>query len=198
MVAITERIPLILVQIRLNNLRLVPADATWPRREKPRPTSTPKVAGIKVIDSVQDASIYGLVGDLEKLGYQLTWACCEEQAGRWLARFTFKQEPPAPGFDQDQARAHLLDFLSEALWAGEVWQNPFFHNGQVVPDQNMLCIDLAKRTPFIGGDGRPTTRRKPGAEQATPLEAAQELRITNLGVLRFCDPSPIKIPVLVK
>lgn len=154
---------LVFLQFTFSNPKIVPL---FVRRIEPKTLAEEiehknQIPGRQIIEPIANVSLQFFPFYLEANGYQLTDAFYQtrfkEKDNRpyHMVRFLFYQQQnlriSSEEFRQIQSllRAELQELSNTALWQVKAFLNPFFENGQEVPGQYALSINLAARRPFF-------------------------------------------------
>ena len=125
------------------------------------------VRGERVIDPTPDLSLQFFVPDLAEVGHELVDAFSRRQSknGRpfLTTRYTFSGHDHAHSSEvflakKDIAMSGLVKFVTEGTWEGQVYLNPLFCEGQMVPDAYALSVNLHARVPLFDATGKPMVR----------------------------------------
>ena len=80
-------------------------------------------------------------------------------------------------------RAELQSICESAMWRVRAFSNPFYKNGEEIPDQRAVSVNLEARQPLFRPDGQPVTVWQKDADgkrvgdAPLPLKADYCLRI---------------------
>lgn len=157
-------------------------------------------SGIMLIEPTTNRhSLVWLLADLESEGYELVDAFYQERpnnekkdpVGMWtyhMVRFLFARREFVELSDefkkvQDVIRAELRNICESTLWCTVVYSNPFYKDGEEIPNKRAMSINLTARTPLFRPDGQPVTvwqkdeNGKRVGDAPLPLKADYRLRI---------------------
>jgi len=148
----------------------------------------PPVENVSIVDFLRD--------DLQDSGFELVDAFYQprfnpkDRAGKriyHMVRFVFVQSQHVTNLnkeflaERDLLLGGLYAIVTEATWRVRGYMNPFFRNGQAVPGQRVLSVNLNARVPLLE-DGKPKLVWKKGSngerigDAPVPLAPAFSLR----------------------
>lgn len=193
MVALDEAVRMVILQFSFSNPEAIPASVrhltpeTWRKHMERKSHSN----GVLVISPTPNCSLESFPRDVEESGYEMVDAFYEEridskdphgQRRYHMVRFTFARREFAEASEEFKERRDLyrLDLFEEicrkALWRVRAFDNPFFQNGEAVPGQRALVVNLEGRTPFFRADGSVVTVWQKDAEGHRVGDAPLPLR----------------------
>lgn len=161
---------LVILQFSFSNPDALPKSVKRVARENLVASNKRKGStGFVVIPPTEKCSILEFLGELESAGYELVDAFSQERINRndpsgrrtyHMARFQFAQREFTHVSEEfkmecDIIRADLLEMCQTALWRVRGFSNPFYKDGEEVPDVRTLSINLEVRTPLFHPDGKP-------------------------------------------
>lgn len=174
MVALNKSVQLISLQFAFSNTNIFPPWACWAIRDEKwnrwKERKYHEGTGEIVISPVQNCSLKEFVGELERAGYKIADALCQLRPDQkddtrkrkyCMARFIFVREEHleelSPEFKNalEKNRDFIQKMCEEANWRVRVFRNPFFRNGEQIPDQSAVSINLEARNPLIQPNGQP-------------------------------------------
>ena len=139
----------------------------------------------------KNCSLTGFPEELEKAGYGLAGAFCQERSGEinryYVVRFTFIRSAseifyPIPEKEHDISRTQLHTICTTALWEVRMFSNPFYRNGKAVTGQSSVNINLGKRLPLFCRNGEPAVAwetGEDGKDVQLPIKPSHHLRLDN-------------------
>ena len=190
---ISENVRMVMVTLILSRGQNVPTpiknreeetqDSIEARRMK-------RVPGKKVIERTENCDASKLFEALEWVGFRvvnITHQLMADSRHRIRVEFTKFDADENSGRQLPTSRWQinrwLVGLIQEAFWATEVYDNPFFVNGNADPDGRMISIMFDGRRPLNQPDGKPVVAwRKDVNGQRTgvgpvPIEAEHRLTI---------------------
>ena len=204
MIALNGTVRLVALQFRFTNLDLIPASVKRLDRETQEGYASRKShsSGVVVIEpTTKKYSLAEFFGELEAAGYELVDALYQERphnnikdpCGNWtyhMVRFLFARREFVELSDEfkrvrDTICAELRSICESALWCAQAFSNPFYKNGEEIPDQRAVSINLEARQPLFRPDGKPVTvwqkdeNGKRVGDAPLPLKADYCLRIVS-------------------
>ena len=199
MVTLDHNIRLVSLQFSFSNPGVIPASVKRLERETADEMIKRKSqkTGILVIQPVENVSLVEFLHDLEKVGFEMVDAFYKERIDRkdprgnrtyHMVRFLFARHEFVNISDvfkkaQRVVRDELKSICEVAMWRVRVFSNPFYKNGEQIPNQRALSINLEARKPLFAPDGKPITIwQKDGdgwriGEAPVPIQADFQLRI---------------------
>ncbi len=156
-------------------------------------------SGFLVIEPTEKCSLAELPGELETTGFEMVDAFCKERldpkdpSGKrtyHMARFQFARREIVKLSDEfkkvrDIIRAELQTICETAMWRVRAFDNPFYKNGEEIPGQRSISINLEVRTPLFRPDGQPVTvwskdgNGKRLGDSPLPIRPGYCLRVVN-------------------
>jgi len=176
-ITLNGTVRLVALQFRFSNPDVIPSSVknrlgreTREEYEKRKSHSS----GVVVIESTEKKySLVEFLGELEAVGYELVDALYQERPHNnakdthdkytyHMVRFVFARREFVELSDEfkkvrDTIRAELRSICEDALWCAQVFSNPFYKNGEEIPDQRAVNINLTARQPLFRPDGQPVT-----------------------------------------
>jgi hypothetical protein len=171
MIVLDGSIRMVGIQFSFSNSGVVPSSArclsseTWTERRERK--SYPR--GVMVIEPTERCSLVEFLGELEMAGYELVDAFYKERINvkdprraYHMVRFLFARHEfveISDEFEQvrDDIRTELQEMLRVAMWRVRAFSNPFYQNGEEIPGQRALSVNLEARQPLFRPDGQPVT-----------------------------------------
>lgn len=154
---------LVVIQFSFSNPAAIPAGvarraAETQEEHVDRVERKSRETGLIVIEPTQNCSLATFAGEFEGAGYELVDAFYQERRDRkdpraqrtyHMVRFVFAQELFADVSDEfrSNVEAALTLMCRQATWRVRAFLNPFYSDGQEVPGQSVLSINLEARTP---------------------------------------------------
>ncbi len=169
MKVIDEKTRVVVIQFSFSNKKLVPPSVKEEPFEKFREQSKRRKrggTGERVLDPVERCSTYNIIEDLFRHGFSLVGAFSQQRhhpddhRGRkmyQMVRFSFARTNAASKeFLQrrDDVLRGLQKLLADSAWRVRVFLNPFFQDGERVPNARHLSVNLEARVPLVEPDGR--------------------------------------------
>ena len=128
-------------------------------------------SGIMVIEPIEKCSLVELLGDLEASGYEMVDAFYKERIDAkdprgkrsyHMVRFLFTRREFMELSDEfkkvrDAIRAELQSICETTMWRVRSFSNPFYKDGEEIPDQRAVSVNLEARTPLFRPNGQPVT-----------------------------------------
>ncbi len=164
---------LVTLQFSFSNPDVIPMTVKRQYRETPEERAERKShsSGIMVIEPAEKCSLVEFLGELEAAGYEMVDALYKERidgkdlCGKrtyHMVRFLFARREFVELSDEfkkvrDVIRAELRNICEAAMWRIRSFSNPFYKNGEEIPDQRAVSINLEARQPLFHPDGRPVT-----------------------------------------
>ncbi|MFA4999224.1 MAG: hypothetical protein WC519_00605 [Parcubacteria group bacterium] len=193
-------VPLVVLQFSFSNPNVIPVTVKRQNREtfeehvarKGRSTS-----GVMVIEPTERCSLVEFLKGLETAGYEMVDAFYKERIDdkdsrnkrtyhmvRFLfARREFIELSGEFKMVRDVVLTELRHICEGAMWRVRAFSNPFYKNGEEIPDQRTLSVNLEVRQPLFYPDGEPVTvwqkdgNGKRVGDTSLPLKADYCLRI---------------------
>ncbi len=201
MVVLNGTVPLIALQFSFSNSNAIPTMVKRLNRETPeeRVVRKDRSSGVMVIEPTAKCSLVEFLGELETAGYEMVDAFHKERIDAkdprgkksyHMMRFLFARREFVDLSDEFKKVRDLIYFelrsiCESAMWRVRVFSNPFYENGEEVPDRRAVSINLEAREPFSRPDGQPVTvwqKDENGnrvGDAPLPLKANHCLRIVN-------------------
>lgn len=211
MVDLSSSVQVVCARFSFSNPALVPEAVKQLKRKTGRQRQAHKRhrSGSLVIEPVENVCLGQFPAELEEAGYELVDVLYKELADLkdprgertyHVVRFLFARgeyAEPSEEFSRVKAtiRRELLHSCVSALWQVRVFCNPFYADGEEVPGQQALSIDLRARKPLFQPDGQPTTvwlRDDKGrriGRAPVPVQPECDLRVTSEGIQLMARPS---------
>lgn len=199
MVALNGTVRLVILQFSFSNPDVIPATVKRQHRETPEERAVRKShpSGVMVIEPTKKCSLVEFLGELEAAGYEMVDAFYKERIDAkdprgkrtyHTVRFLFARREFVELSDEfkkvrDVIRAELQSICESAIWRVRSFSNPFYKNGEEVPGQRAVSINLEARQPLFRPDGQPVTvwqkdeNGKRVGDAPIPLKADYCLRI---------------------
>ncbi len=171
MQVIDKTVRMVAIQFSFSNKELVPQSVREKPFERFREQSQRKErggTGERVLDPVERCSMHNIIEDLFQHGFSLVDAFSQQRhhpndhRGRrkyQMVRFVFAQN----GFvkfseeflqKKDLILRDLQKLLSNSAWRARAFLNPFFQEGERVPEAHHVSLNLEARFPLVKPDGR--------------------------------------------
>lgn len=155
--------------------------------------------GVMVITPTEKCSLVEFLGQLEATGYEMVDAFYKERidpkdpTGKrtyHMVRFLFAHHEFAELSDEFKAvrgviRTELQSICEKAMWRVRAFNNPFYLNGEEIPNHRALSINLEARQPLYQPDGTPVNVWQKDSdgrhvgEAPLPLKANHRLLVVN-------------------
>jgi hypothetical protein len=164
---------LVALQFSFSNPDVIPPTVKRLGRETPeeRVLRKSRASGVMVIEPTERCSLVELLGELEAAGYEMVDAFYQERIDAkdprgkrtyHMVRFLFAHREFVELSDEfkktrDIIRAELRSMCESAMWRVRAFSNPFYKNGEEIPDQHAVSINLEARQPLFRPDGQPVT-----------------------------------------
>ena len=199
MVALNGTVRLVALQFSFSNPDAIPATVKRQNRETPEERVERKShsSGVMVIEPTEKCSLVEFLGELEVAGYEMVDGFYKERIDvkdprnkrtYHMVRFLFARREFAELSDEfkkvrDTIRTELRSICESAMWRVRSFSNPFYKNGEEIPDQRAVNINLEVRQPLFHPDGQPVTvwrkdeNGKRVGDTPLPLKADHCLRI---------------------
>ncbi|MBI2035674.1 MAG: hypothetical protein HYT12_03245 [Candidatus Liptonbacteria bacterium] len=150
-----------------------------------------------VIEPTEKCSLVEFLGELEASGYEMVYGFykmridAKDPRGKrsyHMVRYLFARREFVELSDEfkkvrDVIRAELRSICESAMWRVRAFLNPFYKNGEEIPGERAVSINLEARQPLFRPDGQPVTvwQKDENGERVgdapLPLKAAYYLRI---------------------
>jgi len=186
---------LVIIQFAYTNENLMPAEVGVKQETIEQfLAKSQSVKGEQVVDPTQDIGVLPFTLDLIEAGYELVDAFSRRQSknGRpfFTTRFVFSQKEQAHSSEAFLAKkeailAALTRLVTEAMWRARVFLNPFFCEGEMVPDVYSISANFEARVPLFDGNGKLLLRWQRDASGEKVGDAP--LPIKPVGFLRIQD-----------
>lgn len=173
MVALNGSVRLVAIQFSFSNPDVIPSSVKRLNREtqEERVERKNHSSGVVVIEPTEKCSSVEFLGELEAAGYEMVDAFYKERIdpkdprGKrtyHMVRFLFARHKFVELSDEfkkvrDVIRAELRSICESAMWRVRSFSNPFYKNGEEIPDQRTVSINLEVRQPLFRPDGQPVT-----------------------------------------
>lgn len=208
MITLNSSIRLVIFQFIFSNPNVVPPLIKQLKKEKEtleeqKKRKARKAKGTMLIES-PNCSFVGFFEELEKYGYKMVDTFYQpridpkDSHGKriyHMVRSIFARHEYVELSDElmkvwnacNGIHAELQDLCTQAMWQIRIFLNPFFDNGEEIPGQHALNINIAARKPLFYPDGQPVTawqKNKDGrrvGKTPLPIEPDNYLRINNGG-----------------
>ncbi len=169
MVKIDSSVCKIIVRFSFSNEKAVPEWISHHKKgvSQEKTGRKSRLNGKLVINPTENCSILSLAKDLGMAGYELVDAFCQKHTNPkypedeyQVVRFTFvrKGDMKLPD-DFMNARIPVLGSLREmcadTMWRVRVFLNPYYKNGDEIPDKHAISINLESRQPLRFPEGPP-------------------------------------------
>lgn len=199
MVALNGTVRLVALQFSFSNPDAIPATVKRQSRETPEERVVRKgySSGVMVIEPTEKCSLVEFLGQLEVAGYEMVDGFYKERIDAkdphnkrtyHMVRFLFARHEFVELSDEfkkvrDVIRAELRSICESAMWRVRSFSNPFYKNGEEIPDQRAVSVNLEARQPLFRPDGQPVTvwqkdeNGKRVGDAPLPLKADYCLRI---------------------
>ncbi|MBZ9572848.1 hypothetical protein KJA17_01495 [Patescibacteria group bacterium] len=170
MVKLDSSVRLVVVQFRFSNPGVIPASVKHLGREILEERGKKyKSNGRLVIEPTENCSLVEFLGELKAAGYQMVDAFHREridpkdprgQRRYHMVRFVFARSEYMDLSDEFKAVRHVIskelrEICVQAMWRVRVFLNPFYKDGEEIPGEYVVNIDVASRRPLFLPDGRP-------------------------------------------
>lgn len=199
MVALNGTVRLVALQFSFSNPDAIPATVKRQDRETPEERAVRKShsSGVMVIEPTEKCSLVEFLGELEAAGYEMVDGFYKERIDAkdprnkrtyHMVRFLFARREFVELSDEfkkvrDVIRTELRSICENAMWRVRSFSNPFYKNGEEIPDQRAVSVNLEARQPLFRPDGQPVTVWQKDADgkrvgdAPLPLKADYCLRI---------------------
>lgn len=199
MVALNGTVRLVALQFSFSNPDVIPATVKRQDRETPEERVGRKShsSGVMVIEPTEKCSIEEFLEELEAAGYEMVDGFYKERIDAndprgkrsyHMVRFLFARREFVELSDEfkkvrDTIHAELWSICEAAMWRVRSFSNPFYKNGEEIPDQRTVSINLEARQPLFRPDGQTVTvwqkdeNGKRVGDAPLPLKADYCLRI---------------------
>lgn len=163
----------IAIQFSFSNPDVIPATVRRLNREtkEERVVRKSYSSGVMVIEPTEKCSLVEFLGELETAGYEMVDAFYKQRIDAndprgkrsyHMVRFLFARRGFVELFDEfrkvrDVIRAELQSICESAIWRVRLFSNPFYKNGEEIPFQRAVSINLEVRQPLFCPDGQPVT-----------------------------------------
>ena len=167
---LNSSVTMVVMQFSFSNAKLVPIWISSHKRETPEERMERKkhMSGELFLEQTSNCSVLEFVKDLGRSGYELVDAFCQKRInpkypkeGKYqMVRFTFirKEDMNLPDSFMS-ARIPVLGSLREmcadAMWRVRGFINPYYENGEAVPEKHAISINLEARQPLRYSEGPP-------------------------------------------
>jgi len=201
MVALDSTVRLVALQFSFSNPDVIPTTVKCQDRETPEERVERKnyLGGIMVIEPTEKCSLVEFLKELEAAEYEMVDAFYKERIDAkdprgkrtyHMVRFLFARCEFAELSDEfkemrDVSRAELQSICEAAMWRVRSFSNRFYKNGEEIPNQRAVNINLEVRQPFFRPDGQPVTvwqkdeNGKRVGDAPLPIKADHCLRIVD-------------------
>ncbi len=171
MVSLNGSIRLVVLQFSFSNPDAIPQAV---KRSQPETLSEQnkrngRSSGIMVIEPTENCSLVEFPGELEAAGYEMVDAFYKERIdpkdpnGRrtyHMVRFLFARHEFVDISDEfrkvrDDIRTALSEMCHAAMWRVRAFSNPFYKNGEKIPEYRAMSINFESRKPLFRPDGQP-------------------------------------------
>lgn len=199
MVALNGTVRLVALQFSFSNPDAMPSAVKRLDREtqEERVVRKSHSSGVMVIEPTEKCSLAEFLEELEAAGYEMVDGFYKERIDAkdprgkrtyHMVRFLFARHEFVELSDEfkkvrDVIRAELRSICESAMWRVRSFSNPFYKNGEEIPDQRAVSINLEVRQPLFRPDGQPVTvwqkdeNGKRVGDAPLPLKADHCLRI---------------------
>ena len=173
MVALNGTVRLVALQFSFSNPDAIPASVKRLNREtqEERVERKNHSSGVMVIEPTEKCSLVEFLGELEAAGYEMVDGFykmridAKDPSGKrsyHMVRFLFARREFVELSDEfkkvrDTIRTELRSICETAMWRVRSFSNPFYKNGEEIPDQRAVSINLEARQPLFRPDGQPVT-----------------------------------------
>ena len=173
MIALNSTVRLVALQFSFSNPDVIPATVKRQDRETPEERVVRKShsSGVMVIEPTEKCSLVEFLGELEAAGYEMVDGFYKERIDAkdprnkrtyHMVRFLFARHEFVELSDEfkkvrDVIRTELQSICESAMWRVRSFSNPFYKNGEEIPDQRAVSINLETRQPLFRPDGQPVT-----------------------------------------
>lgn len=173
MVELDSFVRLIALQFSFSNPDVIPASVKRLDRETPEERNERKKHsnGTLVIEPTENCSLVDFLGELEAAGYEMVDAFYKERIdpkdpyGRrtyHMVRYLFARREFVDLSEEFKAvrdvnSRELRSICEVAMWRVRALLNPFFKDGEEIPGQRAVSINLESRKPLFRPDGQPVT-----------------------------------------
>lgn len=185
-----------------SSVKRLPQETPAERAERKGLTNTVR-AGESLIQPTEGCSISRFTAELEAAGYELVDASykprldAKDPSGRrtyHMVRFVFARHEFAEPSDEfkkvrESVRVDLQKACDLAYWRTRSFSNPFYQNGEEVPEARAMSINFEARQPRYLPDGNLVTEwqkdenGKRVGEVPLPIKAKHHLHIVDGEVL---------------
>jgi len=172
-VALDGTVRLVALQFSFSNPDAIPASVKRLNLETQEERMERKnhSSGVMVIEPTEKCSLAEFLGELEAAGYEMVDGFYKERIDAkdprgkrtyHMVRFLFARREFVELSDEfkkvrDTIRAELLSICETAMWRVRSFSNPFYQNGEEIPDQRAVSVNLEARQPLFRPDGQPVT-----------------------------------------
>ena len=171
MIKLGESVRLVMFQFSFSNLSLVPKFVRELESETEKESTKRKnqTGGEMVIEPTEKSDLASCLNQLEQAGYEMVNVSCQERLNQkkgkrnyCMVRFIFaRSEYAQPSEDflkiRDHVRIEMKRICKQAMWRVRAYSNPFYENGEELPEFRALSINLEAREPYKKPDGDPVT-----------------------------------------
>lgn len=208
MVAVDDAVRLIILQFVCTNQDVVPSSVGLGVSEAVHDERKKRANGTLVVEPTKNVFLAELPGDLREAGYELVDAFYQRRSnpktgrGYYMIRFVFCRhehvDEGTKGF-REGCRiilADLEDICDQALWQTRIFLNPFFKDGEEIPGQKAISINLDVRQPLFQFGGQSVAvwpkdeKGKRIGKSPQPLRPDHNLRIES-GSIRLLSPDQV-------
>ncbi len=162
MVEIDSSVQMIILQFSFSNGKAVPEWIGCHEKEVPQERTERKnrLHGELVIEKTKSCSVLNLAKDLGVAGYELVDAFCQKRINpkypnkRYqMVRFVFvrNEDMQLPDNFMNKrvpALGSLREMCAAAMWRARVFLNPYYENGEKIPNKHAISINLDVRRPL--------------------------------------------------
>lgn len=173
MVVLNGSVRLVSMQFSFSNPEVIPGMVKRRGREtqEERVERKNRASGIMVIEPTEKCSLAEFLGELEALGYEMVDGFYQERPDSkdprgkrtyHMVRFLFARREFVELSDEfkrvrDAIRAELRSICDSAMWRVRSFSNPFYKDGEEIPDHRAVSVNLEARQPLFRPDGQPVT-----------------------------------------
>lgn len=162
---------MVALQFSFSNPDVIPATVKRLDREtqEERVVRKSRSSGVMVIEPTEKCSLVEFLGELEAAKYEMVDAFYKERIDAkdprgkrtyHMVRFLFVRREFVDLSDEfkkvrENIRTELSEMCRMAMWRVRAFSNPFYKDGEKIPDQRAVSINLESRQPLFHPDGQP-------------------------------------------
>lgn len=195
---------LVTLQFSFSNPGVIPVMVKHQNREtfEERCERKHRSGGFVLIEPTEKCDLVKFLKELDEVGYILVDAFYKERIDSkdfcWtrtyhMVRFVFARRETASLSEEFKKKqcsllSELRHICESAMWRVRAFSNPFYKNGEEIPEDRVLSINLETRVPLFHPDGQPVMvwqkddRGKRLGDAPLPLRAEHTLSIVDRAV----------------